>query len=60
MLNYVWPKGRPGIRVRVVVALSLLVGAKVIYVFGCIYHKPFQGCHILEKILEILEFHVDP
>ena len=29
MLGYVWPKGDPGIKARVVVALSLLIGAKV-------------------------------
>ena len=29
MLNYVWPKDKPGIRTRVIVALGLLVGSKV-------------------------------
>ena len=29
MLNHVWPKDKMGLRVRVVVALSLLIGAKV-------------------------------
>ena len=29
MIGYVWPKDKIGLRIRVVVALSLLVGAKV-------------------------------
>ena len=29
MLNYVWPKDKPAIRARVLVALGLLIGAKV-------------------------------
>ena len=29
MLNYVWPKDKPGIRARVVVAVGLLIGSKV-------------------------------
>lgn len=29
MLSYVWPRDQPGLRARVVVALSLLLGAKV-------------------------------
>ena len=29
MFSYVWPKNRPSIRARVVVAVSLLIGAKV-------------------------------
>ena len=29
MLRQVWPKDKPSLRIRVVVALSLLIGAKV-------------------------------
>lgn len=32
MLNYVWPRDNPGIRFRVVIALCLLVGSKVLNV----------------------------
>ena len=29
MMTYIWPKGNPAIKLRVITALSLLVGAKV-------------------------------
>lgn len=29
MFTYVWPKDKPGLRARVLVALGLLVGSKV-------------------------------
>lgn len=31
MFTYVWPKDRPEIKARVVMAVSLLVGAKVVF-----------------------------
>ena len=29
MMTYIWPKGNPGLKLRVLTSLSLLVGAKV-------------------------------
>lgn len=46
LLHYVWPTGQPGLRLRVVVALSLLVSAKLINV-----QVPF----LFKKIVDDLE-----
>ncbi|KAK3578887.1 hypothetical protein CHS0354_010253 [Potamilus streckersoni] len=32
MLSYVWPKDKPGIKARVIIAISLLIGSKVLNV----------------------------
>ena len=45
MLNCVWPKEKPGIRVRVVVALSLLIGAKIVNV-----QVPFLFKHLVDHL----------
>ncbi|NQV21726.1 MAG: metal ABC transporter permease, partial [Rhodospirillales bacterium] len=33
LLPYVWPKDRPGLRLRVLISLALLAGSKVVTVY---------------------------
>ena len=39
MLSYVWPKDKPGMRLRVILAVGLLIGAKV----GDVYLESFHN-----------------
>ena len=32
MIRHIWPKEHPSLKARVIIALGLLIGAKVIYV----------------------------
>ena len=38
MLKHVWPKDKPGLKMRVVLAMGLLVGAKVSFSCVCVVH----------------------
>ena len=40
MLKHVWPRDQPVLKARVVVALGLLVGAKVCSCVSIIFHDP--------------------
>lgn len=37
MSSYVWPKGKPALKLRVVIALAFLLAAKVSYFKKCSY-----------------------
>ncbi|KAJ3301657.1 Iron-sulfur clusters transporter atm1, mitochondrial, partial [Blyttiomyces sp. JEL0837] len=45
LMTYVWPQNQPGIKARVVIALSLLVGGKLLNVYVPIFFK-----HIVDAL----------
>jgi uncharacterized membrane protein YgcG len=47
LLHYVWPVGQPGLRLRVVVALLLLVGSKVVNI-----QVPFLFKHAADRLAD--------
>lgn len=39
MLSYVWPKDKPGVKARVIIAAGLLIGAKVKFLQTKLNHE---------------------
>ena len=42
MLTHIWPKDKPGLRARVVIAVGLLIGAKVFFNSELILFQSFN------------------